>query len=383
MKKRIFISGATGALGSEAIKVVRDYSDRLELVGFSGHKNIQRVLDLCREFHPRFVGVHPDFVKYTSERCNDENIQVFDVSTELREVVLNTNPDLALFLASGITSLSAIYAALKYGISIGIGNKESIIAGGHIIFSSNFLDKIIPVDSEPSAIFQCLIGEKKSTVRRLIITASGGPFLNTESSKLQFVTPEEALKHPNWKMGKKITIDSATMANKAFEVIEAHFLFGLPYEKINALIHRESIIHSMVEFSDGNIKALLSPTRMYYPLQFAMFYPDRIKNKAKSLDLTSVGKFTFKNLDTGKFPLFPFILRVAKNENNLPALVAADEVAVKAFLDKKIRFTEIYTVMSEVFEVYTPMPVSSLKEIEEEYERSLQITNDVVKRRAL
>ena len=382
MRKRIFISGATGALGSEAVEVIRNYPERLELVGFSGYKNIQRILDLCEEFHPRFVGVHSNFVEYVSKKC-DGDIRVFDVSTKLKDAVLNADVDLILFLASGISSLPAIRAALESRISTGIGNKESIIAGGHIIFSSKFLDKTIPVDSEPSAIFQCLAGEKKSTVRRLIITASGGPFLKTESSKLQSVTPEEALKHPNWKMGKKITIDSATMVNKAFEVIEAHFLFGLPYEKITALVHRESIIHSMVEFNDGNIKALLSPTRMYYPLEFAMFYPDRIENKMKSLDLTSIGKFTFEKLDTKKFPLFSFILQVARNENYLPALVAADEVAVESFLERKIRFTDIYAVMSEVFETYNPVYVNSLEEIEKEYKRALQITNDIVKRRIL
>ena len=382
MRKRVFISGATGALGSEAIEVIRNYPEHLELVGFSGYKNVQRILDLCEEFHPQFVGVHSDFVEYISKKCG-RNTRVFDVSTKLNDAILDSDVDLALFLASGISSLSAIRAALESGMNVGIGNKESIIAGGHIIFSSNFLDKIIPVDSEPSAVFQCLTGEKSSTVKRLIITASGGPFLKTESSKLQFVTPEEALKHPNWKMGKKITIDSATMANKAFEVIEAHFLFGLPYEKITALVHRESIIHSMVEFNDGNIKALLSPTRMYYPLQFAMFYPERIENTMKPLDLTSVGKLTFEELNTKKFPLFQFILQVARNEDYLPALVAADEIAVKAFLDKKIRFTDIYTVMSDVFETYNPISVNSLEDIEEEYSRALQITKDIVKRRVL
>jgi len=382
MRKRIFISGATGALGSEAINVIRDNPGRLELVGFSGYKSVQRILDLCEEFNPKFIGVHPDFVEYISKKC-DRNIQVFDVSSRLKDTILDADVDLALFLASGISSLSAIRAALESGINVGIGNKESIIAGGNIIFSSNFLDRIIPVDSEPSAIFQCLTGEKKSSVRRLIITASGGPFLKTESSKLRFVTPEEALKHPNWKMGKKITIDSATMANKAFEIIEAHFLFGLPYEKITAVVHRESIIHSMVEFGDGNIKALLSHTRMYYPLQFAMFYPERAENTVESLDLASIGKLTFEKLDTKKFPLFSFILQVAKNENYLPALVAADEIAVKAFLDKKIRFTDIYTVVSDVFEMYNPISVNSLEEIKQEYNRALQITNDIVKRRML
>lgn len=382
MVKRVFISGATGALGSEAVKVIRDYPEHLKLVGFSGYKNTKRILDLCEEFHPYLVGVHPDLVEYISQKCG-KDVQVFSVSTKLKEAVLNANADLVLFLASGVSSLSAISAALEYGINVGIGNKESIIAGGHIIFSSNFLNRIIPVDSEPSAIFQCLAGEKKSTVKRLIITASGGPFLKMENSKLQFVTPEDALKHPNWKMGKKITIDSATMANKAFEVIEAHFLFGVPYEKITALVHRESIIHSMVEFNDGNIKALMSPTRMYYPLQFAMFYPERTENTMESLDLTSIGRLTFEQLDAKKFPLFPLILNIAKDENCLPALVAADEVAVKAFLDRKIRFTDIYAVISDVFEVYNPVSISSLEEIEEEYKKALSLANEIVKRRML
>jgi 1-deoxy-D-xylulose-5-phosphate reductoisomerase len=379
MKKRIFISGITGALGSEAVRVIRDHIEFFDVVGFSGFKNADRIIKLCKEFRPHFIGISSELMQYVSKEC--DGVSIFDSVRDLDKAILELKPDITLFLSAGISALYAIFASLKEGLTVGIGNKESIIAGGKIIFSEDFKNRIIPIDSEPSAIYQCLLGENVFDVKNIIITASGGPFWDTNIAALPSVSPDAALNHPNWKMGKKITIDSATMANKAFEVIEAHFLFDMPYKKIRTVVHRESIVHSLVEFRDGNIKALLSPTRMYYPIQFAMFYPERMENTLKNLNLADVGKLTFQEMDYEKFPAFTLILNIAKNEDNLPALVAADEVAVNAFLENKIRFTDIPLIISETFDKYESRRLSSLSDVEAEYKKGIMIANDILRRR--
>ena len=287
-----------------------------------------------------------------------------------------------MFLSSGISAIKPILTLLKKGKTIGIANKESIIAGGNLIFNNDFPGFIIPIDSEPSAIFQAMLGENKKSVRRLIITGSGGSFRDLDKELLADVSSEDALKHPNWKMGKKITIDSATMVNKAFEVIESHFLFGIDYKRIEVIIHRESIVHSLVEFIDGNIKAILSPTRMYYPIQFALTYPNRNESHIEYLNLAKVGKLTFYEMDHEKFPAFRKVLNIAKtNEGLLPVLTASDEVAVQAFLDKKIKFTDIENVITETATKFDVKKIDSAEQVEELYKNAIITANKIVRRR--
>ncbi len=381
--KSIFIIGATGSLGAEALRVIENNKDDFVLLGATGYNNVEGLTEICKKFKPPYLGVRKEFVSLLDGQCND-GIAVFDVDKRLIEILEEADPDFTLILSSGISALEPVDYLLRKNRAVGIANKETIIAGGELIFKKENLKNIIPVDSEPSAIFQCLLGEKKDFVNKLIITASGGPFWDIDEKKFSLVKPEDALKHPNWKMGKKITIDSASMANKAFEVIESHFLFGIPYERIEAVVHRESLIHSLVEFVDGNVKALMSKTRMYYPLQFAMSYPERIKTNIGFLNFAEVGKLTFFPMNNRKFPVFDIILDMAKEGGNrLPLLVAADEVAVKSFLAGKIGFTDIPFVIEKTVSEVPFSKQNSLKDIEETYKLGIMKAENIVIRRKL
>ena len=378
--KKVFIVGSTGALGKEALNVIRNHTEQFELIGITGFNNYKEAIKQCIEFKPSYIGVRGKLNSFIKNSCNFAHL--FDVEKNLVDVLIDANPDITLFLSSGISAIRPILALLKEKKFVGIANKESIIAGGNLIFKNDFSNFIIPVDSEPSAIFQALLGEKKTNIRKLIITASGGPFWNLEKKLLENVSPEEALKHPNWKMGKKITIDSASMVNKAFEVIEAHFLFGVEYKKIEAIVHRESIVHSLVEFVDGNIKGILSPTRMYYPIQFALTYPERISSEINYLDLTKIGKLTFYEMDNEKFPAFREVLNIAKNnEELLPVLTAADEIAVKSFLERKIKFTDILSVITNTVSCFAGNRADSIESVEELYKNAIITANEIITRR--
>ncbi len=378
--KNIFLIGATGSLGREALKVIEDNEDKFLLIGATGYNNYKELISICRKFNPPYAGIRREFIPIMKDNCSGDTA-VFDVDKRLTEILEEADPDLTLFLSSGINAAKAVKYLLNKDKRIGIANKETVIAGGELIFKKENLKNIIPIDSEPSAIFQCLLGENKESVNRLIITASGGPFWEKREAEFPFITPEDALKHPNWKMGKKITIDSATMANKAFEIIESHFLFDIPYEKIEAVVHRESIIHSLVEFTDGNVKALMSKTRMYYPLQFAMSYPERVKTHIGYLNLADTGKLTFYPMDRKKFPAFDIILHFAKEGGNrLPLLVAADEIAVESFLEKKIKFTDIPYVIEKTVSSVPFSKGGSLEDIEETYKLGIIKAENIIRR---
>ncbi len=378
--KSIFIIGATGALGNEALRVIEDHKDEFLLLGVTGYNNVKGLIEICRRFKPPYAGIRKELIQYVKINCS-EDAAVFDAEERLVEILEESDPDLTLVLSSGIGALKSVDYLLKKKKAVGIANKETVIAGGELIFKENNLENIIPVDSEPSAIFQCLLGEKRKSVNKLIITASGGPFWERNEHDFSSITPEEALKHPNWKMGKKITIDSATMANKAFEIIESHFLFDIPYEKIEAIVHRESIIHSLVEFIDGNMKALMSRTRMYYPLQFAMSYPERIGTSLGFLNLSEIGKLTFFPINERKFPAFRIILDIAKEGGNrLPLLVAADEVAVSSFLKGEIKFTDIPYVIEKTISGIPFSGGKSVDYIEETYKLGIIKAKSVIRR---
>jgi len=377
--KKIFIIGSTGSLGREAVEVIKLLGNDYKIIGLTGFKNLETLSKQVYNFSPLYVGASYEILGPLREKFG--NTCIFDVERELEKVLEDASPDLTLFLSSKVTSLKSIYKLISNSYFVGIGNKESIIAGGEVLFTDQTRKFVIPVDSEPSAIFQCLRGEQKKEIKNLILTASGGPFLDRNKSTFESIGKEEALKHPKWKMGSKITIDSSTLINKAFEVIEAHFLFDMPYDKIKVLVHRESLVHSIVEFEDGNMKALFSLPTMYFPLQFAITYPHRVGTGLSSLSLDSLGNLTFERLDTDKFPGFDIVLEYAKKGGNfLPIIVAADEVLVENFLNKHIKYTEIYAYLKKVLEKFTFKETASIDEVCEFYNLGIITTNEFLKR---
>jgi len=310
-------------------------------VGLAAGSNQALLNEQIQEFRPRYACcINPP-----------KSLPSSTIFTSMEDMVVLSEVDLVMVATMGAVGLVPTLNALKHQKAVALSNKEPIVMAGHIIkaYERKFGGTILPVDSEPSAIWQCLRGEDNK-IRRLIITASGGPFRETALEELASVTPGEALDHPTWQMGKKITIDSATMMNKAFEVIEAHWLFDVPWHNIEVVIHPQSTVHSMVEFGDGSVKAQLSPPSMRLPIQYALFYPDRRVNAAiPRLPTDRPYSLDFRPLDEGRYPCFGLALNAAKQGGTYPTVLsAADEVAVNAFLAGKIGFTDIYRVVERV-----------------------------------
>ena len=339
--KKLVVLGSTGSIGRQTLDIVRAFPDEFDVVGLAGGNNVELLEDQVREFQPRHIccitppETLPDGVTYT----------------KMSEMVCLEEVDLVMVATSGSVGLIPTLNALKNGKAVALSNKEPIVMAGPIIkeYESRYGGVVLPVDSEPSAIWQCLQGEDNQ-IRRLMITASGGPFRTTPLEELAQVTPERALQHPTWKMGRKITIDSATLMNKAFEVIESHWLFGVPWDRIEVVVHPQSTIHSMVEFDDGSVKAQLGPPDMRLPIQYAMFYPLRLPNDMiPRLDMAISHSLTFQPMEPERYPCFGLAVEAGQRGGTYPAaLSAADEVAVSAFLDDKIGFTDIYRVVEQV-----------------------------------
>ncbi len=378
--KNIFIVGSTGALGREAIEVIESLGDEYKILGITGFNNENLLVEQAKKFNTRYLGASKEVLPKLKKGI--EGAYIFDVQSDLVNVLEDLKPDLTLFLASGINSLPSIINNVSNGLMTAIANKESIIAGGDLVFNANTRKYILPVDSEASAVFQALLGEALNSINRIILTASGGPFIDYAYDTLDNISPELALKHPNWVMGNKITIDSATMVNKAFEVIESHFLFGIPYSKINVLVHKESVVHSLVEFSDGMLKAVLSVPKMLFPLQYAITYPERIYNEFSKLHLEDIGKLSFERVDINKFKAFSTVLEYGKKGGNfLPIAVAADEVLVGAFLGGLIGFNEINDYLKKIIDVFEYTEVNSYEAIEFFYKSASSKAREFVRRK--
>ncbi len=359
--KGLAILGSTGSVGTQTLDVVRQYPGAFRVVGLAARKSLDVLEEQAREFHPILIscdGTQVEKAAIFSEGCRESSLD---------EMVRHPDVDLVVTATVGDVALSPTIAAIEVGNDVALANKESMVIAGQ--FLTTMAKKhgvgLLPLDSEPNAIWQCLRGENRA-LSRLIITASGGPFRNLSETKMAGVTPEQALKHPTWKMGPKITVDSATLMNKAFEVIEAHYLFGVPWEQIEVVIHPQSIIHSMVEFVDGSVKAQMSLPDMRLPIQYALFYPERILNDAVvRFDPVDTGTLTFEELVPERYPCFSLALDVVKKGGTWPAaLCGADDVAVEAFLDGRISFVEISTVIGEALDghqsVPDPTPADSL-----------------------
>ncbi len=340
--KKIFILGSTGSIGTSTLNVVRKFSDKFTVVGITTNSNIQLLQKQIEEFHPQTVVIGDEDFATSYQRTQFE---IYSGNSGLVEAVKNTEFDILVSSLVGFAGLAPTIEAIKKGKRIALANKETLVVAGEIInqLAKEYNSEIIPVDSEHSAIFQALIGEEKKSINKLIITASGGPFRGKRREDLRNVTIKQALSHPNWKMGNKITIDSATMMNKGLEVIEAKWLFDVDFNKIEVIVHPESIIHSMVEFSDKSIKAQLSLPDMRLPIQYALTYPERFESEFVNTSFSELKNLSFYEPDIETFENLKLAYEVGKSGGNLPCILnAANEIAVESFLSKKISFLEIF-----------------------------------------
>ncbi len=357
--KRVVLLGSTGSVGTQTLDVIRAFPDRFQVMGLAAGRNIDLLASQIAEFRP--------FRYYAADGREPENCTDCRPASLIELATLN-DVDLVVAAMSGADALEPAIAALRAGIPVALANKELVVMAGEFLreAAEHGGTEILPVDSEPSAIWQCIRGELQPP-KRLIITASGGAFRDRSWDALRSVTPEEALEHPTWQMGRKITIDSATLINKALEVVEAHWLFDMPYEQIDVVMHKQSVIHSMVEFQDGSVKAQLGPPDLRYPIQCALTYPDRVENvNLPTFDPIEVGNLSFAELDTSLYPCFDLALGVARRGGTWrAALVGADEAAVELFLAGKIRFTDIGPVIEQGLRDHRPIMEPSVRQIME------------------
>lgn len=355
--KGISLLGATGSIGTQTIDIIRSNRDQFELVAIAVGKNLELTREIINEFHPKLVSVQNQADAAILQREFAGISKILSGDEGLIDVAVHPDANLFVNAILGSVGLVPTLNAIEAGKTIALANKETLVTAGHIVMTRARDRKIpvLPVDSEHSAIFQCLQGERQKNVERLIITASGGSFRDKTREELLDVTIEDALHHPNWSMGAKITIDSATMMNKGLEVIEAHWLFDQPYDKIDVLLHRESTVHSMVEFHDGSIIAQLGTPDMRIPIQYALTYPERTPTNAARLDLTELGTLHFQKMDFNRYRCLRFAYEAGRRGGTLPVVLnAANEVCVQAFLNGKIKFLEIEDVIEWALENHVP-----------------------------
>ena len=364
--KKLIILGSTGSIGRQTLDVVRSLKEEFEIVGLTGYNNVSLLSKQIKEFRPKVVAVKDEEKARKLRENLDEPIEVLTGKEGLKEIV-KYEADMVVVAVEGIAGLIPTVEAIKLGKNIALANKEVLVTAGEIVMGLVKEKKIefLPVDSEHSAILQCLKGNDKREVSNLILTASGGPFRGKKKKDLVNVTVEEALKHPNWKMGKKITIDSATLMNKGFEVIEARWLFDMPLDKIKVVINPQSIIHSMVEYVDGSVIAQLSVPDMRIAIQYALNYPDRkYVEGVKFLDFYALGQLTFEEPDFETFKCLSLAYHAAECGGTMTAVLnAADEVAVSLFLQNKINFLEIAEIIEEALENHKNIQNPTLDDI--------------------
>ncbi|NWN97553.1 MAG: 1-deoxy-D-xylulose-5-phosphate reductoisomerase [Bacillus sp. (in: Bacteria)] len=355
--KGISLLGATGSIGTQTIDIIRSNRDQFELVAIAVGKNLELTREIINEFHPKLVSVQNQADAAILQREFAGISKILSGDEGLIDVAVHPDANVFVNAILGSVGLVPTLNAIEAGKTIALANKETLVTAGHIVMARARDRKVpvLPVDSEHSAIFQCLQGERQKNIERLIITASGGSFRDNTREQLLDVTIEEALHHPNWSMGAKITIDSATMMNKGLEVIEAHWLFDQPYDKIDVLLHRESTVHSMVEFHDGSIIAQLGSPDMRIPIQYALTYPERTPTNAARLDLTELGTLHFQKMDFNRYRCLRFAYEAGRRGGTLPVVLnAANEVCVQAFLNGKIKFLEIEDVIEWALENHVP-----------------------------
>jgi len=364
-RKRVVVLGATGCIGGSALKVARDIHERMEIVGLAANSNAEQLAAAANEVRPESVCLVDRTKIDILRKALEYDPRIFVGEEGLREIACLTDAEMLLIAIVGTGGLRPALAAIEAGKDLAVASKEILVMAGEIVMREAHENHVhvLPVDSEHNAIFQCLDG-RPSEVRRIILTASGGPFRETPASEFVDLTPEEALRHPTWNMGPKITIDSATLFNKGLEMIEAHWLFGIEMKRVEVVIHPQSIVHSMVEFADGSTIAQLSYSDMCFPIQYAVTWPDRVPNTLPPLDFSKLSKLEFFPPRYDEFPALKLARRAGETGGTLPAVMnAANEVAVGAFLDRQLRFPQIWQVVEQVMDRHTPVAHPDLNAI--------------------
>jgi 1-deoxy-D-xylulose-5-phosphate reductoisomerase len=365
--KRISILGCTGSIGTQALQVVDSLRDHLEVVGLAARSNVDLLEQQIEHFKPCMVALSDEAsADLLRARVKSKDVKVFGGRDGVVQVATMPEADMVLSSIVGIAGLIPTLEAIKAGKNVALANKESLVTAGSIVMKAAIEAGvcILPVDGEHSAIFQCLSADEKQNVNKLILTASGGPFRDKSIDELSDVSPMQALNHPNWRMGRRITVDCATLMNKGFEVIEARWLFNMDISKIDVIIHPESIIHSMVELIDGSILAQLSTADMRLQIQLALTYPERRRSSVPYLKLSQVGSLTFQEPDMEQFPCLGYAYEAGRTGGTMPAAVnAADEVAVEAFLNRRIGFLDIPGIIKQTMEAHQPLLNPALDDI--------------------
>jgi 1-deoxy-D-xylulose-5-phosphate reductoisomerase len=384
--ENISILGSTGSIGQSSLEVIDKLNNRFRVVGLAAGRNTHVLEKQIEKFKPKIVSVDKkEEAEEFRRKFKDKSLHVTFSEEGAEEVAGFEENDIVVSAITGIDGLKPTLAALETGKKIALANKESMVAAGSLI--QNLVEKsgaqIVPVDSEHSGIFQCLAKEKVGNVKRVILTASGGPFFRSSSQEMEKITLDEALNHPRWKMGKKVTIDSATLMNKGLELIEAHWLFNIEPEKLEVLIHPQSIVHSLVEMNDRSVLAQLSPTDMKVPIQYALTYPEREDSSLPSLDFSQIKSLEFFEPDVEKFPLLKLARQALEEGASFPIVLnAANEVAVSAFLQTEIGFLEIAEIVSKAVENHPQREVQNLEDIFLVDRETRQMTRNSIERRS-
>jgi len=397
--KRISILGSTGSIGRQCLRVIDALPGQFEVVALAAGSNIPLAAEQVLRYRPKIMSVGTEgaakdlleTLKYQAARSGDNGNAVPDAEIAfgpegIERVATHPDAEMVVSAAVGVVGLPATYKAITCGKNIALANKEVLVAAGEVVMAAVERHRValLPVDSEHNAIHQCLRAGTAREVNRLVLTASGGPFRKLPASELANVTPEQALDHPNWKMGQRITIDSATLMNKGFEVIEARWLFGMNLKKIHVVIHPQSTIHSMVEFVDGSVVAQLGPTDMRMPIQYALTYPARVASNECALDWNTLRQLDFEEVPAGKFPCLELARHVLRRGGALPcALNAADEVAVAAFLERRLPFPGIAIVIERVLEAMPRITLQSIGDVLTADAEARRLARDAVQSAAL
>ena len=354
MVKNLCILGSTGSIGTQTLDVVRAYPDRYSVYAICANRSVDKLVEQALEFHPEVVCIADESLYETlSSRLSSLDCKVWAGADAIAEVVTMPSIDVVVASMVGYAGLRPTIEAIKAGKAIALANKETLVVAGEIIceLAQKHHTPILPVDSEHSAIFQSLVGEDQSEIEKILLTASGGPFRTFSLEQMQTVTAAEALKHPNWDMGAKITIDSASMMNKGFEVIEAKWLFGVPVEKIQVLVHPQSIVHSAVQFTDGAIKAQLGAPDMRLPIQYALSFPERLSSDFPRADLFALKNLTFEEPDMERFPNLGLAYEAMRRGGNMPCVLnAANEVVNLAFREGKCGFLQMSEIIAQTMD---------------------------------
>lgn len=390
MTKGLCILGSTGSIGQNCLRVVQSLPGRFRIVSLSAGKNLDVLVEQILEFSPQVVSVGEcQLIEPLRERLHlrEHRAPLKVVAETSGQVEAATLPevDFVVSASHGTTGLVATYEAVRAGKQLGLANKETLVVAGELVMQAarERALEVLPIDSEHCAVHQCLRSGRRQEVRRLILTGSGGPFLTTSRKKFDSITPEEALKHPVWKMGGRITVDSATLMNKGLEIIEARWLFGFSSNQIDVLIHPESMIHSMIEFTDGSVIAQLSIPDMRFPIQYALTYPDRVtvNGRPLGLDLAALGRLTFRKPDTRRFPCLELGRAALEKGGSMPCVLnAADEVAVEAFLARRLPFGDIPRVIERVMRRMPETELGSLDDVLKCDREARQLARELIPR---